>query len=87
MADEQDAPAAFVHPFADHPKHIGLGRYIQHGGRFIQNQELGAKQKASGDCHALRLSTGNLMRQVGQNVRFQSYLVQHILGQFPLPLF
>ena len=48
MADEQDAAAPVKH----HPLHqgddVGLGRHIQHGGGFIQNQQSGLEQQAPG---------------------------------------
>lgn len=71
----------FLHLTAYHSQHIGLGRNIQHGGCLVQNQQLWPEQKAPGDGHPLGFPTGDLMRQMGQDLRLQSDFHKHVFRQ------
>ena len=64
----------FLHLTAYHSQHIGLGRNIQ-------NQQLWPEQKAPGDSHPLGFPTGDLMRQMGQDLRLQSDFHKHVFRQ------
>ena len=65
MADENDSPVR--HDLPDETDDVGLCGDVQHGRGFIEDQNLRMKEKTPGDCHALRLSAGNLAGEMGQN--------------------
>jgi hypothetical protein len=59
---------------------LGLHRSVERTRRFIEQQDIGLKRNGPGNCYALALSPGQLMRKAEAKSRTQSNLIEHRLN-------